>query len=235
MRRCAGCGADFENSRSSTADVKNVALLAELSSGPLRSAISMPLLQQPDAIEVPGAGWRAAQTSTYQSRRKRGWRTPRDCRVGNVCSTTRLTGTLLQSQCIDPVLAEAARARVLAAKPRKPGSQPLHITPGTSPYHTKALKLLAMHSSDLPHIREEAEPQSAKSSLESVRRAKYNILPPRERSPQNRGQHKFFASLLKPDFTATFPRSPSLPSGYETYTGKCQMPDECRLDVPVGF
>merc|ERR1712183_737046 len=99
-----------------------------------------------------------------------------------------------------------------AAKPRKPGTQPLLIAPGTSPYHTKALKLLVMHSSDPSHIHDEPEPQSSKSSIESVRRAKYNILPLRERSPQNRGTFtKCFASMSKPDFAATFPRSPSLP------------------------
>lgn len=246
MRRCAGCGVDFEESRpqtTSSADVKSVAALDDLPPGPLKSAISAPQLHA-TATDVPGGGWRS-QAATFQTRRKTGFRPPRDCRMENLRSQTSLTSTYLQSQSLDPGLAESARARLLATKPRKPGSQPLLIAPGTSPYHAKALKLLEMSRSELTNIREEPE---STPSMDSSRRARYRILPLQERSPKNRGTStRFFASSL-----GTFPRQPSMSnqtlkpsaragidynqpgmsngftSGYETYKGQCAMPAESR-------
>jgi len=224
MRQGSSCGCHAKEFQpnASTGFAASNATLQGLQPGMVRSAFSVPELHSPGVdctINVPGPRFRSTSVGFNERTRRSKMEPPREYRRENLFSDTRLAGTVLYSQSHDPHLAEAAREKVLAigrANPRKPNVQPLRITSRDSPYHARAMKLLAVHRGRPSPILEESAPV-LEPLAESVRRAKYNILPLRERSPKNRGNSRYFASLTRPGFSENSVQTPlrsHKPNGY---------------------
>lgn len=231
MRQGFGCVCHAKELRSnaSIGGAASIAAVQGLPPGMVRSAFSVPELHSPAAdCTVQGARFRATSVG-FNDRTRRSKMDPlREYRRENLFSDTRLAGTVLYSQSHDPHLAEAAREKVLAvgrANPRKPNVQPLRIASRDSPYHARAMKLLAVHRGRPSPILEESAPVLEPSSTggnwrlapESVRRAKYDILPLRERSPKNRGNARYFASLARPGFSDNSGQTPLRSSKTDGY------------------
>jgi len=217
------CGDDFPPSRTPSV-------------GAGQDAAPPATLQTAAAAPAPELCNTISEFSTSGAQKKQGVQHPRELRSVNVMSRTGLATGALQSQSIDPYLAEAARKRVLAVPPRKPYGQSLQITSANSPYHTKAKMLLAVHRSGPSHTWAETDSQMGKS----LRSVKYTQLSQRERSA--RVEKNYFAYMSNPDFAETGAGAP-IPSGssvanrgYLTPSSSCpglSQSSDSRLATPA--
>lgn len=196
MQRCAGCGGDFVRSRPQSAPAARVTDLQVSPS--ITSSRALPVL--PRDILPPSSRYIDSRTTcgkgdfTLPLPTQRGWRTPRSCRTLNLLTTTGLLGTPLQSQALDPYLAECAKQRLLAMShlnAHKPGTQPFRINEGvdlTSPKFARALRLWETNRRNRLQVLEDSKDTQAQGLPESVRQAKYLMPFSRESSPKNRSR-----------------------------------------------
>lgn len=184
MKRCSCCGCEFAKSRPHSAPSSRAAESEKLDP---KSAILKPLsheIVRSRPHSAPSGRASDGQASSRLESRTHPWgdlnfaspRRPRSCRKAHILSQTHLVSTPLQSQSLDPYLAEAARQQMLSIgrlNPRKPGAQPFRISKEvdfTSPKFARALQLWETNRPNRRHIWEGGKQNGL---LDSVRHAKY--------------------------------------------------------------